>query len=246
MRLLVTRPEPDGERTAAQLRARGYDVIVAPLLVTEPLDAAPSEGPWDGLALTSANAVRAVVDHSWVRTLLAVPTYAVGRHTADAARDAGFGNVTAAAGDAASLIDVIKQHHGAGTRLLYLAGEDRARDLAGALAAYGIEVTTSVVYRAAAVSEMPNAVRELLVAGLVDGVLHFSRRTATVYLARAAGAGILEQALMPAHFCLSQQVAEPLLSAGSTKVRVAERPREADLIALVTIQNSGGQTATIC
>src|SRR5438067_7912940 len=32
MRLLVTRPEPDGERTAASLRARGREVTLAPLL----------------------------------------------------------------------------------------------------------------------------------------------------------------------------------------------------------------------
>ena len=34
MRLLVTRPEPDATRTAETLRARGHDVLVAPLLAT--------------------------------------------------------------------------------------------------------------------------------------------------------------------------------------------------------------------
>ena len=37
MRLLVTRPEPDGERTAQALRARGHAVVLAPLLRTEPV-----------------------------------------------------------------------------------------------------------------------------------------------------------------------------------------------------------------
>src|SRR5437870_1310953 len=32
MRLLLTRPQHDGERTAARLRARGHDVTLAPLL----------------------------------------------------------------------------------------------------------------------------------------------------------------------------------------------------------------------
>ena len=39
MRLLVTRPEPDGERTAAKLRARGCEVMLAPLLRVETVDA---------------------------------------------------------------------------------------------------------------------------------------------------------------------------------------------------------------
>ena len=34
MRLLVTRPEPDGERTAEKLRARGCEVLLAPLLAS--------------------------------------------------------------------------------------------------------------------------------------------------------------------------------------------------------------------
>jgi uroporphyrinogen-III synthase len=32
MRLVVTRPQTDSERTAAALRARGHAVLVAPLL----------------------------------------------------------------------------------------------------------------------------------------------------------------------------------------------------------------------
>ena len=35
MRLLVTRPEPDNERTAAALRAQGHEVVLAPLLRIE-------------------------------------------------------------------------------------------------------------------------------------------------------------------------------------------------------------------
>ena len=35
MRLLVTRPEPDNERTAAALRALGHEVMLAPLLAIE-------------------------------------------------------------------------------------------------------------------------------------------------------------------------------------------------------------------
>jgi uroporphyrinogen-III synthase len=246
MRLLVTRPEPDGERTASQLRVRSCDVIVAPLLRMEPLDVDPGAGPWDALALTSANAVRAFADQAGLRALLAVPTYAVGRRTSDAARNVGFGNVAAADGDVASLIDLIKRHHGAGARVLYLAGEDRAGDLAGGLAAGGIGVTTTVVYRAKSVSGLPGAVHEALIAGRLDGVLHFSRRTTAAYVELAAAAGILDQALAPVQFCLSEQVAAPLLTAGAAKVRIAGRPREADLLDLVTIQNSGGQGGMIC
>src|SRR6516165_3443045 len=61
VRLLVTRPEPDGERTAAVLRARGHDVVLAALLQVEAIaDAQLGSGPWSALIVTSANALRAI------------------------------------------------------------------------------------------------------------------------------------------------------------------------------------------
>ena len=39
MRVLVTRPLPDGERTAAALRRRGHDVLLVPLMQVRPVPA---------------------------------------------------------------------------------------------------------------------------------------------------------------------------------------------------------------
>ena len=41
MRLLVTRPEPDADRTARALRDRGRQALVAPLIHVEPIPDAP-------------------------------------------------------------------------------------------------------------------------------------------------------------------------------------------------------------
>src|SRR4029077_13639598 len=86
-------------------------------------------------------------------------------------------------------------------RLLYLAGEERSRDLAGGLRARGFAVETAVIYRAtAAPSLLPAAAQAL--AGGIDGVLHFSRRSAEVFVEAARAAGVLASALRAAHFCL--------------------------------------------
>ncbi len=87
-----------------------------------------------------------------------------------------------------------------------------------------------VVYRAAMALGFPPAVRAALVAGRLDGVLHFSRRSAEAYLDCARTAGALDRALAAVHSCLSRQVAEPLMAAGAAKVRIAARPEEAALI----------------
>jgi uroporphyrinogen-III synthase len=233
VRILITRPEPDGERTAAQLRARGCEVVLSPLLRVEPVSA-ELDDQWDALALTSINAVHAIAGSPAIAMLHAIPVYAVGARSADAARAEGFAEVVSADGNVGDLARVMATQLRPGARVLHLAGEDRAGDLAGALAAAGIKVTIHVVYRAVAVSQFTPDVREALKAGTLDGVLHFSRRTAAAYLACAQAGGLLEQALAPVQYCLSAQVAEPLVAAGACAIRVAERPAETALIALVT------------
>ena len=118
---------------------------------------------------------------------------------------------------------------------------DTARVLSN-LAAAGIEVATRVVYRAIALSAFPPDVREALTAGWLDGVLHFSRRSAATYVGCAAAAGITEQALAPVHYCLSQQVAEPLAAAGA-RADTGRRtsPTEAALIGLIDGLNASIQ-----
>ena len=95
--------------------------------------------------------------------------------------------------------------------LLYLAGEDRAGDLAAA----GLPVHTAVVYRALKADHFPPPVAAALAQGELDGVLHFSARSAEAYLDCAAHDAIRESALAPVHYCLSRQVAAPLSAAGA-------------------------------
>ena len=235
MRLLVTRPQPDGDRTAAALRARGHEVVVAALLRIEAIaDAELGDGPWSALALTSANALAAIAVHPRRGELLALPVLAVGRRTAAAARAAGFADVTEAGGTVRELVAQLRRSfEGGRDPLLYLAGEDRSHDLAVELGALGRAVRTVVVYRAGKAETFPPAVAASLAAGALDGVLHFSRRTAEAFLDCARAAGLHERAVLLSHYCLSGQIAEPLVAAGASAVRIAARPEEAALIDLI-------------
>jgi uroporphyrinogen-III synthase len=233
MRVLVTRPEPDGERTATALRARGCEVMLSPLLRIEPIAADLGDG-WDAVALTSVNAARVLAGHPALAPLRALPLYAVGGRSAEAARAQGFARVISADGDAGDLVRLMALQLPRGARVLYLAGEDRSADLAGDLAAAGIEVQLRVVYRAVAIPQFTAEVCAALAAGRIDGVFHFSRRTAAIYVECAAEAGLSGPALAPVQYCLSRQVAEPLVAAGVPEIRVAERPVEAAMIELVT------------
>ena len=231
MRVVVTRPEPDGERTAAKLRARGCEVLLAPLLRVEWLERADlGSGPWDALVMTSANAARAITGHPRLPELWRLPVYTVGRRTADAARAAGFTTVHSADGDQRDLARLLG---GRGGALLYLAGEDRAGDLAAQVAAEGPTVAIVEVYRAAKVTRFPSVAEVALLAGEVDGVLHFSRRSAEAYVDCATAGGLLGRALAPIQYCLSGAVAEPLVAAGALRLGIAPRPEEGALIELL-------------
>lgn len=231
MRLLVTRPEEGGEHSAEILRARGHDVLLAPLLRIEPVaDADLGAPPFGAILLSSANAARAIAAHPRMGELDLLPTLAVGRRTAEVARMAGFTDVQSADGDVRDLSRMAAARF-AGTRapLLYLAGEERARDLAGDLG--GLQLRTVVVYRAVKLATLPDPVRMALAEDRLDGVLHFSLRSAEAYVACARTAGLLDKALALFHFCLSRRVAGAL--AGAVNIRIAERPDEAALLDLV-------------
>ena len=91
---------------------------------------------------------------------------------------------------------------------------------------------TVLIYRAVIAEQLPPHAAAALAAGL-DGVLHFSRRSAEAYVTASRNAGLQQAALQgPVQFCLSARVAEPLTQAGATTVRIAARPDEAALIDL--------------
>src|SRR5262245_58041847 len=234
MRLLVTRPEPDAERTAAALRANGHDVVVAPVLRIEPVAAEFGDGPFAGVIMTSANAAQAIAGHARLAQLTALPVFAVGARTANAARQAGFAAVASADGGWTKLVRLIAARvRGRGARLLYLAAEDRSGDITGTLADSGIAVETVVLYRAVATPGFARDLQAALRDGPLDGVLHYSRRSAQAFVAGATAAGLLPTALKVRHFCLTVEVALPLETAGA-RVRIAARPEEAALIELLS------------
>ena len=118
-------------------------------------------------------------------------------------------------------------------RLLYLAGEDRAGDLAGDLAKRGIAVETVVLYRAVAAEKLPPHLIQALRENTLDGALHYSRRSATTLLALAGQAGAADALMKLAHYCFSEEVAAPLHKTGAGRVIVAPRPDEGSLLALI-------------
>ena len=182
MAVLVTRPHPDDEATASALRAKGFEVMLAPMLRFEPVAFHDDEDArYGAVIVTSANALRGIAPHLQDSRLqdsrlLKLPLFAVGEHTASAAHRAGFDNVIPASGDAASLRDLVLASVKAkelkkASPLLYLAGADLARDLAGELGERGFTVVTHTTYRMIPVSSLPREACDAFAASGIEAVI---------------------------------------------------------------------------
>ncbi|WP_291847450.1 uroporphyrinogen-III synthase [Bradyrhizobium sp.] len=236
MAVLVTRPHPDDEATARALRARGFDVLRAPMLRFEPVPFQDdADARYGAVIVTSANALRAIASHLAGSRLLKLPLFAVGDHTAAAARDAGFGEVIASGGDAGALRDLVlaavkSKRLQKASPLLYLAGADLARDLAGELGQKGFTVVTQTTYRMVPASGLPREICDAFLANRIEAVLHYSRRSARAFLEAARSAGVEISALALPQYCISAAVAAILRDAGATQVTAAISPDENALL----------------
>jgi uroporphyrinogen-III synthase len=159
--LLVLRPEPGASATVARARAQGLEAIAVPLFRIESIEwEAPDPARFDGLLLTSANALRS--GGAQLQSLKTLPVCAVGEATAEAARKAGFR--VAATGD--SGVDALLASIGE-LKLLHLCGEDRRAPQAAsqqitAIAAYRavpVEADLGTVKGAVALIHSPRAGR---------------------------------------------------------------------------------------
>ena len=119
-RVLVLRPEPAASKTVAAARKLGLEAEAIPLFEVEPVPwDLPDVTGFDGLLLTSANAIRHGGNR--IRDLRGLPVYAVGETTAEAARNEGFD--IASVGD--SGVDRLLGSMPSDLKLLHLAGEHR-------------------------------------------------------------------------------------------------------------------------
>jgi uroporphyrinogen-III synthase len=136
-RVIVLRPEPGASETVQRARERGLDAVAVPLFEVEPVRwEMPDVAKFDGLLLTSANAVRH--GGAGLKRLTHVPVYAVGKATADAARDGGFTVASTGSGGVDALLDSVET----GRKLLHLCGEHRVGPANGRH-----EIASAIVYR---------------------------------------------------------------------------------------------------
>jgi uroporphyrinogen-III synthase len=234
MLVLLTRALDEGTRTAIKLGANGHRAILSPVLDMVPTGAQWPQGVIDGVLATSAQAFELFSDApDWplpeARRLL--PLFLVGARTRDAARERGFEGPALIAPDAKELAASAAAGVDASRHLLYLAGRDRKPDLEKTLAGAGKTVETIEVYSAQAAEGLTEEAARHLAAGEIGAVLHYSRRSAEIFLDLARRADLDVSGLT--HVAISSDAAAPLGLAGFDDIHVAEQPNEQAMLTLV-------------
>ena len=232
MRILVTRPPVEAEGTARRLRALGHEPLITPVMRIVPLGIDLTGLAADAVALTSAHAAEFLAAKD-VAALSALPAFAVGARSAEAARRAGFRDVRAGSGDEAALAPYIASALPGGAQVLYLAGRERKGDLPGLLHGQGLVCTVLETYDSVAATALDAQAVAALAAGKLDAVLHYSARSAALLLELADAAGVAAGLSELLHLCLSAAVAARLSQLRPGHVRVAARPDEPALFELL-------------
>ncbi len=229
LRILVTRSEPGASETAERLATAGYLPIVEPVFAIEPLPADVPE--FDALAFTSANGARQFATLSPRRD---VPVFCVGVRTADAAREAGFANVTSADGDAGALAALIVRQLPKQARLLHAGNEESRSDLTGRLRGVGYAASFIPIFRAVPVtSPGPALAAHLAGKPAFDVVLIHSPRGAAILAGFAAGSNATLNIV-----AISGAAATPL-TALARRTEIAAAPSEQALLSALARLVSG-------
>jgi uroporphyrinogen-III synthase len=225
-RVLVLRAREDALRTSEKLRSMGFTPVVSPVLEIGSTGAPIPSGDYDAVLASSAKGIDCA--GSDAEALGALPFHAVGAKTATAAQARGW-RPDIVAGNAEAILPLLLARYPAPAHFLYLAGRDRQEALESGLLAAGHRITAVEVYEARAATALTQEASAGLAAGDIDIALHYSRRSAEIFLALAKAAGLSPRLGRMIHIALSEDVATPLEALG-LKVLRAERPDEAHLL----------------
>ena len=208
-RIFILRPEPGASETLARAQAKGLEAVAMPLFAVEPVAwEAPDGASFDGLLLTSANAVRHGGEQ--LAGLRGLPVYAVGSATAEAAREAGFD--IASSGDAG--VERLLGSLEPGLKLLHLCGADRHEP-----EGHRQHITEAVVYRSQPIDGVD-------VTDLRDGVaLVHSPRAGEVFAHLLGQGGIAPSTVAIA------AISEAASAGTWRKVAIADAPNDSALLA---------------
>lgn len=232
-RILVTRPMPDADETAAALQRMGYAVLIDPVMQIERLAWTPPD--WNqvcGLIITSGNAVESIATQENIKH---IPIFAVGARTAARLQQKGFSNIMGLGEQSADLPGLIAERLQAdGGRqekcLLHLTAPHTQDGFYEMLYRIGFRVESRLGYRAVASKALKMETLTAWKNGALDAVLFYSPRSAVLFHALLHHHALPQRKMPFRAICLSKAVALSCEERWWEEVAVAASPTQAAML----------------
>jgi uroporphyrinogen-III synthase len=226
--VLITRPQPGADQTAARIAALGLCPVVAPVLVIAGRQVHPPIR-LAATVLSSQNAVQACPPSIYDR-----PVFAVGAATAAQATRAGFSHVLNADGDSTALASLIASTISPTDGTLFLpTAQGQGGTLATSLRQFGFRVFRRVAYQAVGVSTLPQEAVEALRLGQVAAAMFFSGETARHFVHLLRTAGLVETVRNVEAVAISERAAMALRPLPWRRISVAAKPNQDAMLVLL-------------
>ncbi|MBK6708435.1 MAG: uroporphyrinogen-III synthase [Sphingomonadales bacterium] len=217
MKILIIRPQPGNDASAARAREAGFEPVQLPFFAIRPrLWDAPDPAHFDALLVTSANAVRHA--GAALSAYRALPLHAVGRNTADIAAAAGLPIASIGEGGVAQAVNAARlaRHK----RLLWLAGADQTDFVAPP----DVQIETRITYSSEP-AQLPADVAGIIASA--DIIALHSARAASSFAEIADSGALSRDQIRIAAF--SKTIADAA-GTGWRGVAIAERPDDQALL----------------
>jgi len=204
----------------------GFASVLSPVLEIVATGAEAPAEDFDAVIVTSA---RALEHGDQPESLRRLPLFAVGARTAALAERRGW-RVAGVAPESAALLPVIFERRPFLRRLLYLAGRQRRETLETALRQAGREVFALETYEAREAAALSDEAAEGLARGELSAALHYSPRSAEIFVRLVMRDNLVTAARALAHFAISAETAAGLGPLSAPRMLVAESPDEDALL----------------
>lgn len=237
--ILVTRPQPGADATAADLAAIGFNTIVVPFTETASMPVESSlvdANRYQAIAVTSAAAIRHLPQKA-VNTLAALPVYAVGAATAQRVKEAGFQSVFSADGDASALAIFMRKKLSERDQIAYLCGQTRSPAFEEEMTLSGLAPTIIETYQTIKVSQLTYKLQDAFSKHLFDGVVLYSGVSASLFAAYWAENADRFLGQTPNVFCISRRAFAQLPAALQARAHICDMPNHEAMIALIRQHN---------
>ena len=234
--IIIIRPEPDASRDVMWLDRYKVPAIGAPVMHAAPhrMDV-PDPSSFQAIIFTSRHAVTAFVDVDKPAAWLSMPVYAVGRGTAQAAKNSGYRSVITGHGGGGGLVPLIlanlRPENG---KLFWPAAQSISFDMTAQLAPYDFVVDRHTAYAMPMADNLSQHLLAPLTACQSAAVVAMSARSLSVFRRLLDAAGCASYRSKITVIAGSAGIAAAA-GPGWGGTLVARAPRRSRLLAIATM-----------